>query len=206
MNRPFKPETDKVQWRYDDKEFQAWCDGKTGYPIVDAGMRQLNETGWMHNRVRMIVASFLSKHLLQDWRRGEQYFMENLIDGDFASNNGGWQWAASTGTDAQPYFRVFNPYLQSQRFDPTGEYIRKYVPELRSVKNVNALHDPEGVLGKAGIEKLGYCMKIVEHELGRERAIAAFQIGGSKKARDADDEEEETATKSTKRKKSTKTK
>ena len=133
MGFNFNDKYDAVAWREDDSQFQAWCQGKTGYPIVDAAMRQLNKTGWMHNRLRMIVASFLTKHLLIDWRKGEHYFMSKLIDGDLASNNGGWQWAASTGCDAQPYFRVFNPITQSERFDPDGTFIRTYVPELKDV-------------------------------------------------------------------------
>jgi deoxyribodipyrimidine photo-lyase len=170
---PFKLDTLKVGWRFDEKEFEAWCEGRTGYPIVDAGMRQLNATGWMHNRVRMIVASFLTKHLLHNWQLGEKYFMEHLIDGDFASNNGGWQWSASTGTDAQPYFRVFNPLLQSKKFDPNGEYIKRWVPELKTLAG-DTLHDPSNLPQKV-LEKLGYPGRIVEHESSRKRAIEAFQ-------------------------------
>ena len=132
-NGSFKKKYDNLNWNYDRKLFKLWCEGKTGFPIVDAGMRQLNKEGWMHNRVRMIVAMFLTKDLLIDWKLGERYFAENLIDFDFASNNGGWQWSASTGCDAQPYFRIFNPYLQSKRFDPEGLYIKKYVKELKNV-------------------------------------------------------------------------
>src|SRR6476660_1759589 len=120
--------------------FRRWKEGKTGFPIVDAGMRQLNQTGWMHNRVRMIVASFLTKDSLIDWRWGENYFMKQLLDGDLAPNNGGWQWAASTGCDPQPYFRIFNPWLQSKRFDPEGVYIKKFIPELR-LAPAKMLHD-----------------------------------------------------------------
>lgn len=127
----FNEKYDAVAWQSDPEVFQLWCEGQTGYPIVDAAMRQLNKTGWMHNRLRMIVASFLTKHLLIDWRQGEAYFMSKLIDGDLASNNGGWQWAASTGCDAQPYFRIFNPITQSEKFDPDGTFIRTYVPELK---------------------------------------------------------------------------
>ena len=123
--------TTDVVWNDDAEGFEAWCEGRTGYPIVDAGMRQLRATGWMHNRVRMIVASFLTKDLLIDWREGERFFFEHLVDGDPASNNGGWQWAASTGTDAQPYFRIFNPVSQGRRWDPQGRYVRRWVPELR---------------------------------------------------------------------------
>ena len=129
MDRPLHGWTDRVRWRDDDAGFEAWCEGRTGIAIVDAGMRQLAETGWMHNRVRMITATFLAKHLLVDWRRGERFFMNQLVDGDFPSNNGGWQWAASTGTDAAPYFRIFNPDRQAERFDPEATYIRRWVPE-----------------------------------------------------------------------------
>jgi deoxyribodipyrimidine photo-lyase len=128
----FKPAYDRIAWRNDAAEFEKWCKGQTGYPIVDAGMRELNATGFMHNRVRMIVASFLTKHLLIDWRWGEAYFAKKLLDFDLSANNGGWQWAAGSGTDAAPYFRVFNPALQSAKFDPKGEYIRKWVPEIGS--------------------------------------------------------------------------
>jgi deoxyribodipyrimidine photo-lyase len=128
--KSFKPEYDKIEWRRDEGEFERWCNGLTGYPIVDAGMRELNETGFMHNRVRMIVASFLAKHLLLDWRLGEAYFAAKLLDFDLASNNGGWQWAAGSGCDAAPYFRIFNPYLQAKKFDPEMKYIKKWVPEF----------------------------------------------------------------------------
>ena len=144
MNRPFRLETDRLPWREDPTQFQAWCGGQTGVPIVDAGMRQLAQTGWMHNRVRMIVAMFLTKDLFIDWRWGERHFMQHLVDGDFASNNGGWQWSASTGTDAAPYFRIFNPFSQSKRYDPDGEYIRRFVPELVDVP-ANALHDASSI-------------------------------------------------------------
>jgi deoxyribodipyrimidine photo-lyase len=129
MDRPLHGWTDRVTWREADDDFTAWCEGRTGIAIVDAGMKQLAATGWMHNRVRMIVATFLSKHLLIDWRRGERFFMESLADADFPSNNGGWQWAASTGTDAAPYFRVFNPDTQRERFDARNEYVRRWAPE-----------------------------------------------------------------------------
>jgi deoxyribodipyrimidine photo-lyase len=145
----FKREYDALRWgngskARDDELFAAWREGRTGYPIVDAAMRQLNQTAWMHNRTRMIVASFLTKDLLLDWRLGENYFMQMLVDGDPAANNGGWQWAASTGTDAQPYFRVFNPRLQSERFDPEGKYIRRWVPELAHVPN-DYIHEPSAM-------------------------------------------------------------
>ncbi len=129
-NQAFKPEYDRVQWEYDENQFQAWRNGKTGYPLVDAGMRELNETGHMHNRIRMVVASFLCKHLLHDWRLGERYFAEKLLDFELASNVGGWQWAAGSGVDAAPYFRIFNPASQQEKFDPEYKYIKKWVPEF----------------------------------------------------------------------------
>ncbi len=150
VGQAFKPEYDKIKWRNNEKEFDAWCNGQTGYPIVDAGMRELNSTGFMHNRVRMIVASFLTKHLLIDWRWGEAYFAKKLLDFDLAANNGGWQWAAGSGCDAAPYFRVFNPYLQTQKFDPELKYIRKWVPEL---------------------EEFSYPKPIVVHEEARKRCL-----------------------------------
>ena len=143
MNKPFKLEYSNINWSYNQDHFRAWCEGRTGFPIVDAAMRQLNQTGWMHNRCRMVVASFLCKDLLLDWRMGERYFMENLIDGDFSSNNGGWGWSASVGADPQPYFRIFNPLLQSERFDVEGTYIRTWVPELKNIKG-KGIHDPYG--------------------------------------------------------------
>ena len=143
MNKPFKPEYSNISWSYDENDFKAWCEGRTGFPIVDAAMRQLNHVGYMHNRCRMIVASFLSKDLLIDWRKGERYFMEHLVDGDFASNNGGWGFSASVGVDPQPYFRIFNPLLQSERFDAGGEYIRKWVPELKDMDD-KEVHEPYG--------------------------------------------------------------
>ena len=163
--KPFKPETEGVQWSGNESGFQCWCDGETGVPIVDAAMRQLRQTGWMHNRLRMIVASFLTKNLLVDWRWGERYFMQQLIDGDFASNNGGWQWAASTGTDAAPYFRVFNPYSQSQKFDPRGEFIRRFVPELAELSD-KEIHCPP--------ELSAYPPPICDVKETRKRAIEAF--------------------------------
>jgi deoxyribodipyrimidine photo-lyase len=155
-----------LRWSGREAWFEAWKEGRTGFPIVDAGMRQLNETGWMHNRVRMIVASFLTKDLLIDWRWGERYFMERLLDGDLAPNNGGWQWAASTGCDPQPYFRVFNPRLQGEKFDPEGEYVRRWVPELAAVsaKQIHAPH--EGGYGKK------YVAPIVDHAEQKKRALA----------------------------------
>ncbi|MDX1451360.1 MAG: deoxyribodipyrimidine photo-lyase [Oleiphilaceae bacterium] len=134
-HRPFKAETDALPWQGEGERFQAWCEGRTGYPLVDAAMRQLRETAWMHNRLRMVVAMFLTKHLFVDWRLGERFFMQHLVDGDLASNNGGWQWSASTGVDAAPYFRIFNPVRQSERFDPDGAFIRQYLPELKALSN-----------------------------------------------------------------------
>jgi deoxyribodipyrimidine photo-lyase len=162
-----------VKWREDEESFRAWCDGLTGVPIVDAAMRQLRETGWMHNRLRMITAMFLTKDLLIDWRLGERHFMRHLIDGDLANNNGGWQWSASTGTDAAPYFRIFNPYLQSRRFDPGSAFIRRYVPELADLDD-KAIHEPHKLSAskRAGIE---YPLPIVDHAAARDRAIAAFK-------------------------------
>src|SRR5690606_26861606 len=125
MHRAFDPRTERVPWRDGGAAFDAWCAGRTGYPVVDAAMRQPLDTGWMHNRLRMVAASFLAKNLLIDWRRGERFFMRRLIDGDLANNNGGWQWSASTGTDPQPYFRVFNPVSQGERHDPDGAFVRR---------------------------------------------------------------------------------
>lgn len=167
--KPFKPETERVAWRQDEIGFQAWCEGKTGFPIVDAAMRQLLQTGWMHNRLRMITASFLSKLLLIDWHRGEQFFMQHLIDGEFAANNGGWQWSASTGVDAAPYFRVFNPTRQSERFDADGEFIRRFVPELRQVPG-KQIHNPSDQTR----QETGYPMPVVDYKPARQAAIEAF--------------------------------
>ena len=172
MGRAFRLPTERVAWRFDGDHFAAWCEGRTGYPLVDAGMRELAATGWMHNRTRMVVAMFLTKHLLIDWRRGERVFMHSLVDADLANNNGGWQWAASTGTDAVPYFRIFNPSSQSRRFDPDGTYLRRWVPELAALP-VAAIHDPSTLtpLERAAV---GYPPPIVDHARARERAIAAF--------------------------------
>lgn len=167
-NQPFKEKTQHVKWKADNKSFQQWKTGSTGCPIVDAAMRQLNATGWMHNRLRMITASFLTKNLLIDWRLGEKYFMQQLLDGDFSANNGGWQWCASTGTDSAPYFRVFNPVTQSQRFDKDGEFIRQYCPELTTLNN-KEIHLPKNP------NALGYPELIVDLKMSRKRAIEAFQ-------------------------------
>lgn len=172
MRKAFRPEYDAIPWSDDESAFHAWCKGQTGYPIVDAAMRQLNQTGWMHNRCRMIVAMFLTKDLLIDWRNGERYFMLKLIDGDLASNNGGWQWSASTGTDAAPYFRIYNPTTQAERFDPEGDYIRRWVPELADVQG-DAVFDPQrlpALLRSA----LDYPEPLVDHAKARDRAIEVF--------------------------------
>ena len=171
---PFKEKTKKLKWRSSKKDLEAWKAGQTGYPIVDAGMRQLNQTGWMHNRLRMVTAMFLTKNLLIDWREGEKYFMETLIDGDLAANNGGWQWSASTGTDAVPYFRIFSPFSQSKRFDEEATFIKEMCPELSEVP-AKAIHDVEK-LPKA-IKEVGanYPSYIVNYKESRERALAAFK-------------------------------
>ncbi|WP_299568182.1 FAD-binding domain-containing protein [uncultured Shewanella sp.] len=198
--KSFNEKGDYVLWRNDKTEFAAWCEGRTGYPIVDAAMRQLNQTGWMHNRLRMVVASFLTKHLLIDWRWGEKYFRQQLIDGDLAANNGGWQWSAGTGCDAQPYFRVFNPMNQSSKFDPDASFIKRFVPEL-SNQPLKAIHQPLFVEGaddsaldtmdlfsvdsievgfgadsavsnsSAEASTVAYPSPIVEHSSARKRAI-----------------------------------
>jgi deoxyribodipyrimidine photo-lyase len=152
----FRPVYDAITWRNNEAEFEAWCNGKTGYPIVDAGMRELNTTGWMHNRVRMIVASFLTKHLLIDWRWGEAYFAKKLNDFDLASNNGGWQWAAGSGVDAAPYFRIFNPRLQTEKFDKQLVYIKKWIPELNT---------------------FDYPTPIVDHDFARKRCLDVYKAG-----------------------------
>lgn len=154
VDGPFKKQYSFIPWRNNEKDFKKWCMGQTGYPMVDAGMRQLNATGFMHNRVRMVVAGFLTKHLLIDWRWGEAYFANKLLDFELASNNGNWQWAAGTGCDAAPYFRVFNPDTQQQKFDPTGEYVNKWVPEAGTI---------------------AYSPPIVDHKMARERAIKTYK-------------------------------
>ncbi|NOJ11749.1 deoxyribodipyrimidine photo-lyase [Vibrio splendidus] len=169
----FQQKYNGLDWYHDHPSFQAWCEGKTGYPLVDAAMRQLVETGWMHNRLRMVVASFLTKHLLIDWRWGERFFMSHLIDGDFSANNGGWQWASSTGCDAQPYFRIFNPITQSEKFDPKGIFIRKYIPELQNIPDKH-VHFPHDYIEKNGIDS-EYWQPIVEHKQARLRALAFFK-------------------------------
>jgi len=156
VGRNFKPKYDGIRWRNNEQEFKIWCEGKTGYPLVDAGMRQLNETGYMHNRVRMVVASFLCKHLLIDWRWGEAYFAEKLLDYELSANNGNWQWSAGTGCDSAPYFRVFNPTEQVKKFDKQLEYIKKWVPELST---------------------LTYPMPMVDHKMARDRALDGYKKG-----------------------------
>lgn len=176
MNKPFKPEYSNIEWEYNAEQFKAWSEGRTGFPIVDAAMRQARETGYMHNRCRMIVASFLAKDLLIDWRMGERWFMEYLVDGDFASNNGGWGFSASCGVDPQPYFRIFNPLLQSEKFDGDGEYIRRWVKELKDVKG-NAVHDPYGRGAEAIAKKNGYPRPMVVHKEAREKCLARYKEG-----------------------------
>jgi len=174
----FRPAYDAIRWADDPAGLAAWQEGRTGYPVVDAAMRQLAGSGWMHNRARMIAASFLAKDLLVDWRRGEDHFMRHLVDGDVAANNGGWQWTAGTGTDAAPYFRVFNPVSQGRRFDPTGAYVRRWVPELARVPDAY-LHEPwtmpPTVQAAAGcVIGRDYPAPIVDHGAARERALAAY--------------------------------
>jgi deoxyribodipyrimidine photo-lyase len=177
--RAFRRETDRLPWRGDDEAFGHWREGRTGVPLVDAAMRQLAETGWMHNRLRMVVAMYLAKDLFIDWRRGEAFFMNSLVDGDFANNNGGWQWAASTGTDAAPYFRIFNPVRQSERWDAEGRFIRKYCPELADL-GPKEIHDPSK-LGPERLKQLGYPEPLVDHGLARQRVIEAFKALGPAK-------------------------
>lgn len=172
-HQPFTGWTRKVKWCCDNEWLKAWQQGKTGYPIVDAAMRQLNTLGWMHNRLRMITASFLVKDLLIDWREGERYFISQLIDGDLAANNGGWQWAASTGTDAAPYFRIFNPTTQGERFDQKGEFIRFWLPELSEVPN-EGIHAPQQ-WAKKNQRELDYPQPIVDHKEARSRTLKAFE-------------------------------
>lgn len=170
-HQPFKENTKAIEWRDAPEDLTAWQQGRTGIPIVDAGMRQLLATGWMHNRVRMITAMFLSKNLLIDWRLGEAWFMQHLIDGDLAANNGGWQWCASTGMDAAPYFRIFNPVNQSQRFDPNGDYIREWVPELAHL-DAKTIHEPYAKNPDLGLD---YPKPIVDLKSSRARAIEVFK-------------------------------
>ncbi len=178
MAGAFREKYQNIQWRNAPDDLQAWQDGKTGYPIVDACMRQLAHTGWMHNRGRMITASFLTKDLLINWQEGEAWFMANLVDGDPAANNGGWQWSAGTGTDAAPYFRIFNPVLQGQKYDPEGDYIAHWVPELKHLP-VKFRHEPWKI-NPAEAEKYGfkygsdYPKQIVDHKFARQRTLDAY--------------------------------
>ena len=169
MRKSFNEKYDALQWRDSKKDFEAWTTGNTGFPIIDAAMKQLITTGWMHNRLRMIVAMFLSKNLLIDWKKGEEFFMQNLIDGDHASNVGGWQWSASTGVDAAPYFRIFNPITQSEKFDKEGIFLKKYLPNLESLSN-KEVHNP----GIESREKLQYPSPITDLSFSRKRAIEVF--------------------------------
>ena len=166
-NHSFSEKYDKFPWLNNEDSFISWSKGQTGVPIIDAAMRQLNATGWMHNRLRMIVAMYLTKNLLIDWRKGEKYFMNKLIDGDFASNNGGWQWSASTGVDAAPYFRIFNPITQSEKFDKEGTFIKKWIPEIAAAKNI---HDPSTEERK----EMGYSYHLVDLKESRKEAIEKF--------------------------------
>jgi deoxyribodipyrimidine photo-lyase len=185
LYRSFRSEYEEIEWRNDEDEFAAWCNGRTGYPLVDAAMRQLTTSGWMHNRARMVVASFLVKDLLIDWRWGEKFFMQHLVDGDPAANNGGWQWTAGTGTDAAPYFRIFNPTSQARKFDPDGKFARRWLPELANVPD-NYIHEPWTM--SATMQKSTHCQigeeypaPIVDHHEAREWTLAAY-----KNAREAD--------------------
>ncbi|WP_050770888.1 FAD-binding domain-containing protein [Bacillus coahuilensis] len=177
--KSLKENFSKLEWEKDPDPFSKWTRGLTGYPMVDAGMRELWETGYMHNRVRMIVASFLVKHLLQPWQKGADWFLNTLVDADEANNALGWQWIAGTGTGSSPFFRIFNPITQGKKFDPDGEYIKRWVPELRGVPK-EYIHDmteaPSSVLNTAGVE-LGknYPYPIVEHKEARQRALERYE-------------------------------
>jgi len=171
-HRAFRTHTEALPWRNAPQELAAWQEGRTGFPLIDAAMRQLLATGWMHNRLRMVVAMFLTKNLLIDWREGERFFMRHLIDGDLAANNGGWQWSASTGTDAVPYFRLFNPISQSQRFDPQGRFIRRWLPELAQLDE-RRIHDPGAAGGLFAVAN--YPPPMVDLAASRQRALSAFK-------------------------------
>ena len=189
VTRSFKPAYDAIHWESGaraEKWFQAWCEGRTGYPLVDAAMAQLNQTGYMHNRLRMVAASFLTKDLGIDWRRGEQYFARQLIDFDLAANNGGWQWASSSGCDAQPYFRIFNPVSQSERFDPEGKFIRRYLPQLAALPTT-LLHQPWRAgamdLAAAGLSlERDYALPLVQHDVARERTLERYAVVKARRA------------------------
>ena len=168
--RAFRIETDQLPWNENQEWLERWQAGETGFPFVDAGMRQLNTTGWMHNRLRMVTSQFLAKHLFLDWREGERYFMSKLVDGDLAANNGGWQWSASTGTDAAPYFRIFNPIRQAERFDPNGDFVRSMVPELSGVEKKRVLEPWRG----PAIE--GYPEAMIDLSVGRDATLAAWSV------------------------------
>jgi deoxyribodipyrimidine photo-lyase len=183
VQHAFKPEYDRIKWdtgKAAEALFAAWCEGRTGYPLVDAAMAQINQTGYMHNRLRMVVASFLTKDLGLDWRRGEAYFALHLNDFDLAANNGGWQWAASSGCDAQPYFRIFNPVSQSEKFDAQGRFIRRYLPQLAKLPDA-LIHAPWLArpvdLAAAGVE-LGktYPLPVVDHAAAREKTLARYAV------------------------------
>jgi len=180
MQGPFREDYQNIPWRDSPEDLHAWQEGLTGYPIVDACMRQLKDTGWMHNRGRMITASFLTKDLLINWQAGEDWFMNTLVDGDPAANNGGWQWSAGTGTDAAPYFRIFNPILQGKKFDPDGAYIARWVPELSGLP-LEFRHEPWR-LSEADAQEYGfrlgktYPLRIVDHDFARQRTLEAYQF------------------------------
>ncbi|NMZ06514.1 deoxyribodipyrimidine photo-lyase [Pseudomonas proteolytica] len=178
-HRAFRPETEAVAWRHAPADLAAWQEARTGLPIIDAAMRQLLETGWMHNRLRMVVAMFLTKNLLIDWREGERFFMRHLIDGDLAANNGGWQWSSSTGTDSAPYFRIFSPLSQSEKFDGEGRFIKQWLPQLAGL-NKKEVHNPDAVGGLFGVAD--YPRPIVDLKHSRERALAAFRALPSRQA------------------------
>ena len=183
IHAPFRPEFAGIPWSTDEKSFQRWKDGTTGYPIVDAAMRQLRTEGWMHNRARMIVASFLTKDLHINWQWGEKYFFGTLTDADHASNNGGWQWTAGTGTDASPWFRIFNPLLQGKKFDPAGAYVRRYVPELARFSDA-VIHEPwtanrQEQEAAGCVIGRGYPAPMVDHAEARARTMAIYRVPGA---------------------------
>ena len=172
----FKPIQRAIPWENAPAHWQAWSTGTTGFPIVDAAIKQLLQTGWMHNRLRMVTAAFLTKLLLIDWRKGEQFFMEHLIDGDYASNNGGWQWAASTGADAAPYFRIFNPQRQSERYDPEGQFIKRFLPELKAL-DAKSIHQPSSQQRR----QCAYPEPIIDYRFARQRALDSYASAMGKK-------------------------